>query len=82
MVNVLNVNEIAADSKGKVLRNTWEILSFEMIVFNFVRFFVVIDGISPNDLFQASVFPKDYSRKCAKRLSSTLICLQYEPVFP
>ena len=37
-----------------------------MIIFSFCKFFVVMDGISANDLFQASAFSKGYNGKCAK----------------
>ena len=39
-----------------------------MIFFSFYKFFVVTDGICANDLFQLSVFSKDYNEKRAKRL--------------
>ena len=38
-------------------------LSCMMII---LSFFVVMDGISANDLFQASAFSKGYNGKCAK----------------
>ena len=34
-----------------------------------------MDGISANDLFQASAFSKGYNEKCAKGFFITLICL-------
>ena len=37
-----------------------------MIIFSFYKFLVVIDGISANDLFQASAFSKGYNGKRAK----------------
>ena len=50
-------------------------LSCMMIFSSFCRFFVVMDGISANDLFQASVFSKGYNRKRGKSFFTTLICL-------
>ena len=41
-----------------------------MIIFNFYKFFVVMDGISANDLFQASAFSKGYNGKCAFQASA------------
>ena len=52
-----------------------------MIVFSFYKILVVMDGISTNDLFQASAFSKGSNGKCAKGFFTILICLQYEPVF-
>ena len=46
-----------------------------MIIFSFYKFFVVMDGISANDLFQASAFSKGYNAKCAKAFFTTLIGL-------
>ena len=37
-----------------------------MIIFSFYKFLVVMDGISGNDLFQASAFSKGCNAKCAK----------------
>ena len=37
-----------------------------MIIFSFYKFVVVMDGISANDLFQASAFSKDYNGKRTK----------------
>ena len=37
-----------------------------MIIFSFYKFFVVMDGIRANDLFQASAFSKCYNGKYAK----------------
>ena len=37
-----------------------------VIIFNFCKFFVVMDGISANDLFQASAFSRGYNGKHAK----------------
>ena len=34
-----------------------------------------MDGISPNDLFQASTFSEGYNGKHAKGFFTTLICL-------
>ena len=34
-----------------------------MIIFSFYKFSVLIDGISANDLFQASSFSKGYNGK-------------------
>ena len=34
-----------------------------------------MDGISPNDLFQASAFSESFNGKCAKGFFATLICL-------
>ena len=45
---------------------SWDTLSCMMIIFSFYKFFVVMDGISANDLFQASAFSKGYNGKCAK----------------
>ena len=52
-----------------------------MIIFRFYKFFFVMDGISANDLFQASAFSKDYNGKRAKGFFTTLIYLSYVPVF-
>ena len=52
-----------------------------MIIFRFYKFFVVMDGISANDLFQTSAFSKDYNGKRAKGFFTTLIYLSYVPVF-
>ena len=52
-----------------------------MINFSFYKFLVVMDGISANDLFQASAFSKGYNGKRAKGFFTTFICLQYVPVF-
>ena len=46
-----------------------------MIVFSFYKFFIIMDGISANELFQASVFAKGYIGKCAESFFTTLICL-------
>ena len=46
-----------------------------MIIFSFNKFFVVMEGISANDLFQASAFSKGSNGKRAKVLFTTLICL-------
>ena len=46
-----------------------------MIIFSFYKFLIVMDGISANDLFQASAFSKSYNRKRAKGFFTTLICL-------
>ena len=37
-----------------------------MVTFSFYKFFVVMDGSSANDLFQASAFFKGYNGKRAK----------------
>ena len=37
-----------------------------MIVFSFYKFFVVMDRISANDLFQVKAFSKGYHEKCNK----------------
>ena len=34
-----------------------------MIIFSFYKFFVVMDGICANDMFQASAFSKGYNEK-------------------
>ena len=39
-----------------------------MIIFSFYKFFVVTDGISANDLFQASAFSKGYNGKVSLQL--------------
>ena len=52
----------------------WDTLSY-MIIFSFYKFLIVMDGISANDLFQASAFSKSYNRKRAKGFFTTLICL-------
>ena len=45
-----------------------------VIIFNFCKFFVVMDGISANDLFQASAFSSAfYNGKRAKDFFTTLI---------
>ena len=36
-----------------------------MIIFSFYKFLIVMDGISANDLFQASAFSKGYNGKRA-----------------
>ena len=41
-------------------------LSCVVIIFSFYKFFVVTDGISANDLFQANVFSKGYNGKRGK----------------
>ena len=46
-----------------------------MIIFSFYKFFIVMDDISANDLFQASGFSKGYNGKRAKDFFTTLICL-------
>ena len=46
-----------------------------MINFSFYKFLVVLDGISANDLFQASAFSKGYNAKRAEDFLTTLICL-------
>ena len=46
-----------------------------MIVFSFNWVFVVVDGISVNDLFWASAFSKGYNGKRAESFFTTLICL-------
>ena len=53
----------------------WGTLSCAMIIFSFSKFFVVMDGFSANDLFQASAFLKDYNGKRAKGFFKTFICL-------
>ena len=45
-----------------------------MIIFRFLKFFVDVDGISSNDLFQANAFSKGYNGKRAKCAS---VFLQY-----
>ena len=37
-----------------------------MIIFSFYKFFVDMDGICLNNLFEASVFSKGYVEKCVK----------------
>ena len=46
-----------------------------MIIFSFYKFFVFIDGICANDLFQTNVFSRGYNEKRAKGFFITLICL-------
>ena len=46
-----------------------------VILFSFNKFFVVMDDISANDLFQASAFSIGYNGKRAKGFFTTLICL-------
>ena len=46
-----------------------------MDIFSSYKFFVVIDGISANDLFHANVFSKDYNGKRAEAFFTTLIFL-------
>ena len=46
-----------------------------MIIFSFYKFLVIMDGISANDLFQASTFSKGYNEKLAKGFFTTLIYL-------
>ena len=53
----------------------WDTLSCMMTNFSFYKFLVVMDGISTNDLFQASAFSKGYNEKCTKVFFTTLICL-------
>ena len=45
------------------------------IIFSFYKFFVFMDGISANDLFQASAFFKGYNGKCAKGFFTNLTYL-------
>ena len=53
----------------------WDTLSCTMIIFSFLKFFVVMDGFSANDLFQASAFIKDYNGKRATGfLQLSLVC--------
>ena len=40
-----------------------------MIILSFYKFFVIMDGICANKLFQASVFSKGYNGNCAKGFS-------------
>ena len=44
----------------------WDTLSSLMIVFSFYKFFIFMDGIHANNLFQASAFSKGYHGKCAE----------------
>ena len=44
----------------------WDTLCCMNIIFSFLKFFVFVDGITANDLFQANAFCKGYSRKQAK----------------
>ena len=44
----------------------WDTFSCLIIIFSFYEFFIVMDGVCANDLFQASVFSKDYNGKSAK----------------
>ena len=37
-----------------------------MIIFSFYKFFVVMDGICANDLFQANIFSEGYNGKHTK----------------
>ena len=46
-----------------------------MIVLNFYKFFVIMDGISASDLFQASSFCKGYNGKRAESFFTTLISM-------
>ena len=46
-----------------------------MIIFSFDKFFVVIDGISANDLFQVNAFSKDYNGEGVEAFFTALICL-------
>ena len=48
-----------------------------MIIFSFYKFFVVMDGISANDLFQARAFSNGFNGKCAKNFFATLICASF-----
>ena len=50
----------------------WYTLSCMIIIFSFYKLFVVMDGISVNDLFQTNAFSKGYNGKCAKSLFTTL----------
>ena len=43
-----------------------------MINFSFYKCLVVMDGISTNDLFQASAFSRGYNGKRAKKVSLQL----------
>ena len=44
----------------------WDTVPCMMINFSFYKFLVVMDGISANDLFQASTFSKGYNGKLLK----------------
>ena len=44
----------------------WDTLSCLMIVFIFYKFFIFMDGIRANNLFQASAFSKGYHGKSAE----------------
>ena len=50
----------------------WDTLSCMMINFSFYKFLVVMDGISANDLFQASAFSRGYNGKHAKSFNFDL----------
>ena len=45
-------------------------------VFTFCNFFIVIDGICATNLFQASVFTKNFNGMSAKGFFTTSICLE------
>ena len=63
-----------ADSKGNVLNCMGHTFLYDDY-FSFYKFLIVMDGISANDLFQASAFSKGYNGKRAKGFFTTLICL-------
>ena len=44
-----------------------------MIIYSFDQFLLVMDGICANNLFQASIFSKDYNRKWIKRFFSSVL---------
>ena len=46
-----------------------------MFIFSFDNFFVVMNGICDKNVILSSAFSKGYDGKCAKRFSTTLICL-------
>ena len=50
-------------------------LSCMIIIFSFYKFFVIMDGTSANELFQASAFSKSCNGKRAEDFFTTLICL-------
>ena len=53
----------------------WDTVSCMIIIFSFYKFFVVMNGISASDLFQASAFSEGYNGKGAKSFFTALICL-------
>ena len=68
------------DSKGNVLSSMGHTYLFGDY-FNFYKFFVVMDGICVNSLFQASVFFKGFNGKFAKGFFLQLRFACNVPVF-